>query len=92
MIVLHAGTLVTQAKLTADGEVIKKGMTWSIYGSPDAKGKRKSLSYYSGARKLDIFLLKGDYLVEVTSGKQKVREEFSIVEGKETRLTIIFNK
>ncbi len=83
--------MLLNAKLTADGSDVDKGLGWDVYEiKADELGKRIRVTYSYNAKPL-FRLAPGKYYVTVKSGSARAAKEVEIKADQLTKETLIFN-
>ncbi|MGF9567291.1 hypothetical protein [Neorhizobium sp. JUb45] len=87
-----ARNIAFEAKLTKDGEAMKDGLAWRVFGPiPGADGKLPLLASSDGGT-ADFQLAPGDYFVNVAFGRAGVTRKLSVPEnGQVSKQTVVLD-
>jgi hypothetical protein len=87
-----ARDIAFEAKLTKDGEAMKDGLAWRVFGPiPGADGKLPLLASSEGGT-ADFQLAPGDYFVNVAFGRAGVTRKLSVPEsGQVSKQTVVLD-
>lgn len=87
-----ARNVAFEAKLTKDGEAMKDGLAWRVFGPiPGADGKLPLLASSDGGA-ADFQLAPGDYFVNVAFGRAGVTRKLSVPEeGEVSKQTVVLD-
>ncbi|WP_323696703.1 vWA domain-containing protein [Thiorhodovibrio litoralis] len=90
-IIMGSGTVVANAIMSAGIEpVTGSGLSWGVFGEPDAEGKRPQVAFsYDAAPRFT--LLAGDYSVKVTRDSATASQDVSVAPGETQDLTLNLN-
>ncbi|GEP41233.1 VWA domain-containing protein [Brevifollis gellanilyticus] len=89
-IAMNAGTLALSALMGEGAEPAPDGLTWDVFGEPNAEGERPKATYSYDAQP-KVRLVAGKYLVTVNRGGVTVSKEVEVTGGKMTSSAVILN-
>jgi Ca-activated chloride channel family protein len=80
-IILNAGTVAATAVMTEGADPAPDGLSWDVFGEPNAEGERPKVAYSYEAQP-KFRLIAGKYLVTVKRGGVEARNEVEVIGGK----------
>lgn len=87
---LGAGKLKLTARAAEGGEPLSKDLFWEVLGAADAEGNRPTAGYsYDGQPTFS--LPAGKYLLQITWGAAKTKQEIEVAAGKLTEVPVVIN-
>lgn len=85
-----AGRVVAKAVFVEGGEVLKKGLSWSLLSPLNAEGERKKVAHsYSAITEFKV--PSGKYLLKLKREQATAEKELDVASGEKTELTLVLN-
>ncbi len=85
-----AGTVVAKAVFVEGGEVLEKGLSWSLQSPLNSEGERREVAHsYSAITEFKV--PSGTYLLKLKRGEAVAEKEVEVASGEKTELTLSLN-